>query len=94
MRLRADLVLRHLGADHVIVDPGQEVVDMSKVFTLNDSAAWLWTQLQGKKFTKETMLELLLAEYEVSREQAAQDTERLLALFEQHNLLVKPDDRT
>jgi hypothetical protein len=87
MKLREDLVLRHIGADHVIVDPGQEVVDMSKVFTLNDSAAWLWEQLQGRTFSKETMVDLLLSAYEVTAELAAHDADQLISLFERHGLL-------
>lgn len=87
MKLRADLVLRHIGKDHVIVDPGQEVVDMSAVFTLNDTAAWLWEQLEGKDFNKDTVVRLLLAEYEVSAEQAGFDAAQLLATFERNGLL-------
>ena len=87
MKLREDLVLRHIGADHVIVDPGQEVVDMSRVFTLNNSAAWLWEQLQDRSFSKETMVDLLLSAYEVTAEQAAHDADQLISLFEHHGLL-------
>jgi len=89
MKLRADLVLRHIGKDHVIVDPGQEVVDMSAVFTLNDTAAWLWEQLEGKAFTRDTVVELLLAEYDVSAEQADVDAGKLLETFERNGLLSK-----
>lgn len=94
MKLREDLVLRHIGADHVIVDPGQEVVDMSKVFTLNDSAAWLWENLLGQAFNIETVVELLVAHYEVSEELAEIDAQQLIRVFQKHGLLNKTvDDR-
>ena len=80
MRLREDLVLRRVGQDHVIVDPGQDMVDMSKVFTLNDSAAWLWNQLIGKEFTSEEMVRLLTDQYEVLL------TLLRLGLWEKHNV--------
>jgi hypothetical protein len=47
MKLRTDLILRHLGNEYIVVDPGQDMVDMSKVFTLNEVAAFLWRELQG-----------------------------------------------
>jgi hypothetical protein len=87
MKFREDLVLRHVGKDHVIVDPGQDMVDLSKVYTLNDSAAWLWEQLKDKEFTKDTMLSLLEEAYEVTRAQAEEDVQNLVDMFEKHALL-------
>ena len=87
MKLREDLVLRRVGKDYIIVDPGQEMVDMSKVFTLNDSAAWLWNQLIGKEFTGELMVSLLRDEYEVSEELAREDVEKLVRIFKENGLL-------
>ena len=87
MKLREDLVLRRVGKDHVIVDPGQDMVDMSKVFTLNDSAAWLWNQLMGNEFTSEGMLNLLLEQYDVSKEQALEDVNVLIGIFKENGLL-------
>lgn len=89
MKLREDLVLRHVGEDHVIVDPGQDMVDMSKVFTLNDSAAWLWEELVGQEFTGETMVGLLKEQYDVTDEQAQEDVQKLLDIFETNGLLIK-----
>lgn len=88
MRLREDLVLRRVGNDHIIVDPGQEMVDMSKVFTLNDSAAWLWNQLIGKEFTAGFMVSLLCDEFEVAEKQAQEDVDNLLRIFKENSLLT------
>lgn len=87
MELRDDLVLRHVGDDHVIVDPSQDMVDMSKVFSLNDSAAWLWKELEGCEFTTEIMVNFLKQRYEVSSEQAETDVAKLIEIFEKHDLL-------
>jgi len=88
MKLRDDLVLRHVGEDHIIVDPNQGVVDMSKVFTLNDSAAWLWESLIGKEFEINVIIELLVAQYGITVAQAAHDAKKLIELFEQNDLLA------
>lgn len=87
MKLREDLVLRHIGDDHVIVDPEQDMVDMSKVFTLNDSAAWLWDELIGQDFTIVTIVKLLKEQYDVSDEQAEKDAQKLIEVFRENGLL-------
>lgn len=87
MKLREDLVLRDVGEDHVIVDPGQDMVDMSTVFALNDSAAWLWRQLVGQEFTGESMTEMLQERYDVSEDQAKEDVDNLIDIFKKNGLL-------
>lgn len=87
MKLREDLVLRHIGDDHVIVDPEQDMVDMSKVFTLNDSAAWLWDELIGQDFTIVTIVKLLKEQYDVSDELAEKDAQKLIEVFRENGLL-------
>lgn len=87
MRLREDLVLRHIGGDRVIVDPGQDMVDMSKVFTLNETAAWLWQELAGTDFELENVVNMLAERYDVSREVAQNDARQLLAIFREHQLV-------
>lgn len=87
MKLRDDLVLRHVGEDYMIVDPSQDMVDMSTVFNLNDSAAWLWKELEGREFTKVMMIDLLMERYEVDKEQAEVDVDKLVEIFEKYKLL-------
>lgn len=89
MKLRSDLVLRTIGSDHLIVDPSQDMVDLSTVYTLNSTAAWLWEELKGKEFDQSTIVELLCQNYEVDVEQAQSDTEVLLQDFEKQGLLEK-----
>jgi len=89
MKLRSDLVLRTIGSDHLIVDPSQDMVDLSTVYTLNSSAAWLWEQLKGKEFTSDTIVELLCENYDVNIDQAKSDAEILLQDFQKQGLLEK-----
>lgn len=71
----------------MIVDPSQDMVDLSTVYTLNSSAAWLWEELKGKEFTMNTIVELLCENYDVSKEQAQSDAEILLQDFEKQGLV-------
>ncbi|MDV2446941.1 hypothetical protein ATE49_13775 [Elizabethkingia miricola] len=88
MKLREDLMLRHLGDEYVIIDPEQDMVDMSKVYTLNETAAFLWKELQGKEFNVETVTEVLLNYYNVEYVVAEKDAQRLVHDFEKQGLLT------
>ncbi|WP_312696783.1 PqqD family protein [Sphingobacterium mizutaii] len=87
MKLRNDLQLRKLGNDFIIIDPGQDMIDMSKVFTLNETAAFLWEELQGKEFTEETVSQILLENYDVQEEIALKDAKKLIQTFVKGGLI-------
>lgn len=88
MKLRKDLVLREIGSHYVVVDPGQEMVDMSTVFTLNTTSAFLWKELEGKDITVELIADLLCVNYEVSRETAGKDAQTIFTAFLENGLMV------
>lgn len=92
MRIKDKLQLRHVGNDYIIINPGQEMIDMTKVFSLNESAAWLWQQLIDKDFTEEYATGLLLERYDVSRERAMEDVHSLIGLLEREHLLEENKD--
>lgn len=88
MKLRNDISLRKVGKEYIIVDPSQDMVDMSKVFTLNETAAFLWEELQGLNFELEDMVELLLDHYEIDRETAEKDCLKLIEVLQNGSLIV------
>jgi len=71
------------------VDPSQDMVDLSTVYTLNSSAAWLWEQLKGKEFNIDSIVDLLCENYNVDIDQAKSDAEILLQDFQKQGLLEK-----
>jgi len=85
MKLREELVLRQLGDDCVIVDSCRGVMDFSKVYTLNETAAFLWKELHGRDFSHADMVELLLDKYNVEKELAESDAKYLMQEFEKIN---------
>lgn len=90
MRLKEGLILRKVGNDYVIVSPEQGMVDLSKVFSLNETAAWLWEQLQGKDFAIEDMIALIEEQYEVDsipKEELRADMEELTKFFQENSLV-------
>lgn len=87
MKLRDDLILRQMGEDFVIVDPSQDVIDMSKVFTLNETAAFIWRELEGEDFTEETIAKILIEHYDIEYSSALVDAGILIEQFVNENLL-------
>ena len=79
MKLNDSLVLRQVGEEYMIVNPFSDTMDMTQVYSLNDTAAWLWEQLKEKDFTEREVADLLCGEYEVDRETALADAEELCA---------------
>ena len=91
MRLKEGLTVRKIGDDYVIVAPEQGMVDLSKVYSLNETAAWLWEQLEGKDFQLQDMIDYVREQYDVEDlpdEQLAQDMEELVSFFNQNGLLI------
>ena len=78
MRIKAGFTLREIGADHVVVPEGIEVIDFNKLINLNNSAKYLWENLEGKDFNVEDIVSLLTGKYNVTKEKALADAKLLV----------------
>lgn len=79
MKIKEGFVLRTICGQNVISGEGSANVNYSSLISLNETAAYLFKELQGEEFTEETAVDLLLDQYEVDRETAAKDVKALLA---------------
>ena len=77
MRLNPNLILRQVGGEYMIVNPFSEAMDMAQVYSMNETAAWLWKQLENKEFTADEAGALLCNEYEVNKDTARNDANEL-----------------
>ena len=73
-----DIVWRRIGEESILVPVRREVGELDSVYSLNETAAFIWSQIDGKK-TVAQIRESLLAEFEVGEQQAAADLDRCLA---------------
>ena len=87
MKIKEGFLLRKIADLHVVVPIGEASMDFNGVITLNESAAFLFGQLQGD-ITRETLLERLLEEYEVERETALLDIDAFFSHLREANLLA------
>lgn len=84
MRQKKGFALRNVCGEHVIVAEGLEVINFNKLLSLNETAAYLWEQAAKMgDFTAEQLADKLCEEYEVSREQAQQDVEGMIAQWQE-----------
>jgi hypothetical protein len=79
MKIKEGFVLRTICGQNVISGEGTANVNYSSLISLNDTAAYLFKELQGKEFTEETAVGLLLDQYDVDRETAEKDVKALFA---------------
>lgn len=81
MKIKEGFILRQICGEYVVVGEGLAQVNFNKMLSLNETAAYLWDAVKGKDFTKEDMVKLLLERYEVTEERAAEDVDKLLAVW-------------
>jgi hypothetical protein len=83
MRIKENLILRRIGNEYVIIVPDRGQVDLTEVYTLNETAAWIWEQFENKDFTFEQVVELMQEHYDADKERVMSDVNELL------NVLIK-----
>lgn len=81
------IVTRKTGQEYVLVPIANNIADMNSVYTLNETGAFIWEQIDGKKSVMD-LIEALIAEYEIDKETAARD---VLTFIEEMNkyLIIK-----
>ncbi|MBQ6305384.1 MAG: PqqD family protein [Bacteroidales bacterium] len=78
MKLNKGYRLRSLGQEFILVAEGLDAVDFSRMISMNESAAFLWKEVEGKDFDAEMMTALLMDNYDIPRETAQNDVAALL----------------
>ena len=73
MKIKNGFELREMCGEHIIIGTGVENIDFSKVISLNESAAWLWREVEGKEFTPAALAALLMEQYDVDEAVALAD---------------------
>lgn len=78
MKIKKELIKRQIAEETVLVPVGKTIYDSHGLFVLNELAAFLWDILPNVS-GEEELVDAVLAEYEVSREEAAADIGEFLA---------------
>jgi hypothetical protein len=70
--LSTSIVTRKTGNEYVLVPLSDNIADMDSVYTLNETGAFLWELIDGKRCIDD-LVEALVAEYNVNRDNAEKD---------------------
>ena len=71
------VVTRKTGSEYVLVPIANNIADMNSVFTLNETGAFIWEQIDGKRNVEEIITELT-KEYDIDITTAAADVKAFI----------------
>lgn len=89
MKLKTGFTLRQIVGENVLVAEGVENINFDKMIVLNDTAKFLWEELQNKEFTVEDATHLLTENYDVVEEKAREDVVKLIGQFKEAGIIVE-----
>lgn len=87
MKTKKGFRLRTVCGENIIVAEGIENIDFSKIISMNESSAYLWSKVQDQSFTIEQLVALLREEYEVDKATATADVKALVAKWQEAGII-------
>ncbi|MGM9767296.1 MAG: PqqD family protein [Candidatus Cryptobacteroides sp.] len=87
MKINENLLLRKIGSRSMVVKEVEGKANLTDVFTLNSTAADIWTAFSGKDFTGDDIVGYLVDNYNVEEERAGADVAALLAQWKEFGLI-------
>lgn len=87
MKIKDGFMLRRVGGQFVVVALGEASRSFNGIIRLNDTGRFLWEQLSAER-TEEQLCEALLAEYDVTPQQARADVSEFTGTLKKAALLV------
>ena len=94
MKVKDQLVLREIAGQYVIVPVMERVKDVQSMVYISSSAAYLWQYMEGKEFTLDELVDLILAKYKnVTREKAQKDIIAFLQILARNNIMDMSDEQ-
>lgn len=84
---RSDLLLRKIGSRYMIVETADRQVNLTNVFTLNETAAGLWERLTDGVCTPEALAGWLCSAFRVDKETALADVHKQLEEWKEYGLV-------
>lgn len=86
MKQNPDFILSHVAGEHILVPVGKAAVNFNAIISLNEMGQTIWNMLT-KDTSEEELLKNILAEYEVSEQQARADLDSFLAKLRENGCI-------
>jgi len=88
MKVSKDFILRNIADEYLLIPTGQAALNVKGLIALSESGVLLYEKLQNE-CSREELLNALLAEYEVSEAEAAEDVDAFLAQMRELGMLLE-----
>lgn len=86
MKIKSGFVLRKIASSWMVVPVGERAAELNGMISLNETAAFVWQFLQ-EEHTKEELVAAMVAEFDVTPQQAGQDIDAMLSNMKAAGLL-------
>lgn len=86
MKIKDNYVLTKVVDSYIAVPVGSGNVDLNTIISLNETGAFIWN-LMKEDIEKEAVIEAMLNEYDVNREQAEADVDKFISQIKEADLL-------
>lgn len=87
MKIKDNFVLRNISGEFVIVPVGKTLVKFNGTIRVNETGAFLWNLLKDET-DKKTLLEKLVAEYDIDEKTAIMDIDKFIDKLEKGGVLT------
>ncbi len=79
--------IRQVAGESILMIVGRNPGDMTKVMAFNETALYLWDNLQGRDFEIADVVELLLQQYEIDDSTALKDATSWVQILREHSIV-------
>lgn len=87
MKLKKGYKVREVAGNYMLLPYGEESINFNCIFSMSESAAWLWNALQDKEFDESEALSLILGEYDVDEVTALTDIRSVIKSWKENGIL-------
>ena len=87
MKVKAHYMYKQLGNQHLVLPIGIDQVEFKGMLRLNETAAFMFQQLQSQDLTQEDLVRIVSEHYQVESAVVEEDVAQFLALLQDKQLL-------
>lgn len=87
MKIKDDFYIKQVAGLNIVVATGETAENMNAMINLNESAAFLWKQLEND-ITEDELIKRLTKEYDVDYEKASASVEKFISKLKEIGCLI------
>ncbi len=91
MKISKDFILREIAGEYILVPTGASAAKINGLITLNELGCFIFKTLKESR-TMETLVDAIVAEYDVDRNTAQADAKEFLTQLDEIGGLEQADD--